>query len=171
VNTSYLGMELAVDDSDQPNREYFRRCAAHEFALQRCADCDLVRYPPTTACPMCGGRDAHWSRIDARGSIYSYTEVRHAIQAGFRPHAPYLVLLVELDVQRGLPTADDALRIVGNLVTAGGQLVSAEDARGVGIGSRVRMAFTDVAADLSLPQWTLDESVEQPQSRWRYPES
>ena len=39
--------------------------------------------------------------------------------------------------------------------------------RAVGIGTRVRMVFSDVAPGLSLPQWTLDESAVQPVSPWR----
>ena len=40
----------------------------------------------------------------------------------------------------------------------------------VGIGTRVRMVFTDVAAGLSLPQWTIDEAATQPAKPWRYPQ-
>ncbi len=46
-----------------------------------------------------------------------------------------------------------------------------EAVKKVGIGSRVRMVFTDVQPGLSLPQWTLDESTAQPARVWRYPES
>jgi hypothetical protein len=40
----------------------------------------------------------------------------------------------------------------------------------VGIGSRVRMVFSDVGPGLSLPQWTLDEAAMQPAKPWRYAE-
>jgi hypothetical protein len=40
----------------------------------------------------------------------------------------------------------------------------------VGIGTRVRMVFTDVAEGLSLPQWTIDEAAQQPANVWRYPQ-
>ncbi len=92
--------------------------------------------------------------VDPRGVVYSYSEVRHAIQPAFRAHLPYLLLLVELDTQRGQPTADEALRLNGNLVTADGKLAPPELVRAVGIGTRVRMVFTPVAPGLALPQWT-----------------
>ena len=38
----------------------------------------------------------------------------------------------------------------------------------VGIGTRVRMVFTDVTEGLSLPQWTIDETATQPANVWRY---
>ncbi len=42
--------------------------------------------------------------------------------------------------------------------------------RRVGIGSRVRMVFSDVTEGLALPQWTIDESATQPANVWRYPQ-
>ena len=47
----YLGMRLAVDDIDTENLGYFERCGAHNFSLQECTECHLLRYPPTTTCP------------------------------------------------------------------------------------------------------------------------
>jgi hypothetical protein len=40
----------------------------------------------------------------------------------------------------------------------------------VGIGTRVRMVFSDVAPGLALPQWTIDETAAQPDKPWRYPQ-
>jgi uncharacterized protein len=57
---------------------------------------------------------------------------------------------------------------VGNLTTADGVLAPPEVVAAVGIGSRVRMVFSDVGPGLALPQWTLDEAVDQPKP-WRYP--
>ena len=85
-------------------------------------------------------------------------------------HVPYLILLVDLDTQKGKPSADEALRVVGNLVTPDGKLASGDLVKTVGIGTRVRMVFSDVSPGLSLPQWTIDESATQPDKPWRYPQ-
>jgi hypothetical protein len=83
---------------------------------------------------------------------------------------PYLVLLVELDTQRGEPTEHEALRVVGNLVDPDGRLAGPDMTTKVGIGSRVRMVLVPVAEGLAIPNWTLDEAAEQPEHPWRYPE-
>ena len=62
------------------------------------------------------------------------------------------------------------LRVVGNLTAPDGKLAPPETVARVGIGSRVRMVFSDVAPGLSLPQWTLDEGATQPAKPWRYPQ-
>jgi hypothetical protein len=81
-----------------------------------------------------------------------------------------MVLLVDLDTQRGKPSEHEALRVVGNLTAPDGKLAPPETVARVGIGSRVRMVFSDVAPGLSLPQWTLDEGATQPAKPWRYPQ-
>ncbi len=170
ISAEYLGMPLSIDDLDIENLEFFRHCAAHDFHLQACAKCGLLRYPPTTACPWCATLESRWQRVEGKGAVHSYTEVHHAIQPAFRDSTPYLVLLVELDAQRGKPTPEEGLRVVGNLVTPRGVLAPREEVRRVGIGSRMRMVFSDVAPGLSLPQWAIDEGARQPAKPWRYPQ-
>ena len=115
-------------------------------------------------------REAKWVPVEGKGAVHSYTEVHHAIQPAFRAHVPYLILLVDLDTQKGKPTADEALRVVGNLVAPDGKLAPPDLVKTVGIGTRVRMVFSDAGSGLSLPQWAIDESATQPDKPWRYPQ-
>ena len=119
-------MPLNLDDLEVENLTYFKHCAAHNFHLQACANCSLLRYPPTTACPWCMSREANWVPVDGKGAVHSYTEVHHAIQPAFKSHTPYMVLLVDLDRQLGKPTEHEALRVVGNLATPDGRLAPPE---------------------------------------------
>ena len=170
IRAEYLGMPLGIDDLDVENLEYFRHCAEPEFHLHPCAQCGLMRYPPTTACPWCASLEAGWMPVEGKGTVHSYTEIHHAIQPAFRAHTPYLVLLVDLDTQKGKPSEQEALRVAGNLVTPDGALAPPELVRRVGIGTRVRMVFSDVAPGLALPQWTIDDDAAQPAQPWRYPQ-
>jgi hypothetical protein len=97
--------------------------------------------------------------VEAKGAVHSYTEVHHAIQPAFKAHT-YLVLLVDLDTQKGKPTEHEALRVVGNLATPDGKLARPE------LNRRHRHARAHgvrrLAPGLALPQWTIDETVAQP---------
>jgi uncharacterized protein len=170
IQAQYLGMPLSLDDLEVENLAYFKHCAEHNFHLQRCDACQLLRYPPTTACPWCMSPKSTWVPVEGKGAVHSYTEVHHAIQPAFKAHTPYLVLLVDLDTQLGKPTEHDALRVAGNLATPDGKLAPPEMVKRAGIGTRVRMVFSDVTAGLSLPQWTIDETAKQPDKPWRYPQ-
>ena len=170
IKADYLGMALSLDDLDVENLAYFQNCAAHNFHLQQCAACNLLRYPPTTACPWCMSPKSEWVPVEGKGAVHSYTEVHHAIQPAFKGHLPYLILLVDLDTQKGKPTEHEALRVVGNLATSQGKLAPPEMVERVGIGTRVSIVFADAAPGLALPHWTIDESAVQPGEPWRYPQ-
>ncbi|MCG8691180.1 MAG: OB-fold domain-containing protein, partial [Minwuiales bacterium] len=111
-----------------------------------------------------------WKPVEGRGTVHSYSEVHHAIQPAFKAFTPYLILMVDLDTQLGRPTEHEALRVVGNLATPDGDLAPPEMVAKVGIGSRVRMVFKDVADGIAIPHWTLDGDAEQPETPWRYPQ-
>jgi uncharacterized OB-fold protein len=130
----------------------------------------LLRYPPTSGCPWCSSPKATWTPVEGKGEVHSYEEVHHAIQPAFKGHTPYMVLLVDLDTQKGKPTADESIRVIANLTTPDGRLAPRDMVRQVGIGTRVRMVFIDVADGLSLPQWTVDTDTKQPEKPWRYPQ-
>lgn len=170
IQADYLGMTLTVNDLDTENSAFFRYCAAADFRLQRSTRSGLLRYPPTTACPWTGDRDAEWVPVEGKGTVHSYGEVHHPIQPAFRDKVPYMILLVDLDTQKGKPTEHEALRVGGNLVLADGSFAPPEVIRRVGIGTRVRMVFSRISDDMALPQWTIDEAAEQPSDPWRYPQ-
>jgi uncharacterized OB-fold protein len=148
-------MTLIVPDNDSEWTEFYANARAHRLVVRKCAGCGLMRYPPTHTCPWCMALGFAWQELSGRGTIYSYEIVHHAIQPGFRELTPYPVVLVELDEQRGKPTADEALRIIGNLVKPDG--VTFEDEKQVAIGKRVRVVFQDLADHFALPQFTLTD--------------
>jgi len=153
-NVEYRGMNLVIPENDSEWREYFAEARKHRLVVRRCQSCGLLRYPPTAACPWCMELGFTWEPLSGRGTIYSYEIVVHAIQPGFKEMAPYAVVLVELDEQRGKPTADEGLRVVANLVTPD---FKPEAEVNVGIGVRVRVVFQDLADHIALPQFTLSD--------------
>jgi uncharacterized protein len=160
---TYRGMTLLVPDNDSEWAEYFARARQHTLVMRACTACGLMRYPPTHACPWCMDLGWRWQEVSGRGTIHSYEIVAHAIQPGFKELTPYPVVLVELDEQRGRPTPDEALRIIGNLVKDD---LSPEAEAKVAIGARVKVVFQDLADHFALPQFTL--SGEPPVGRvWR----
>ena len=171
IQADYLGMPLSLDDLDGENLAYFKHCAEHEFHLQ---PCDELRAAALSAdhgvSVVHDAPKSKWVPVEGKGAVHSYTEVHHAIQPAFKAHTPYLVLLVDLDTQKGKPTEHEALRVVGNLATPDGKLAPPEHgeegrhrhARAHGVHRR--------GAGLSLPQWTIDEAASQPAKPWRYPQ-
>ncbi len=148
----YRGMALIVPENDSEWRGYFEAARDGRLVVRRCDACGLLRYPPGAGCPWCGAGASTWHEVSGRGTIYSYEVVVQAIQPGFRDWAPYPVVVVELDEQRGAPTADDGLRVVANLVTRDFRPEAEEF---VAIGARVEVCFQPIAPDFVLPQFRL----------------
>jgi uncharacterized OB-fold protein len=109
--------------------------------------------------------DWTWHEVSGAGTIYSYEIVVQSVQPGFRDMAPYPVVVVELDEQRGAPTLADGIRVIANLVDGN---FEPEAEANVAIGQRVGVVFQDLSEDFSLPQFTL--SGEPPRGPlWQFP--
>lgn len=167
IEAAYLGITLRVDDADEPNRVFFRHCREGMLHLQACAACRRVHYPPSPACPFCGGIEQSWTAVGASGSVYSFTEVHHATNAAYKPYVPYMVAIVELDAQRGEPAPTDAIRIPAPVVLPDGSFAPPAVLSGIGINSRMRMVFRTVSEDIAFPAWTPDETSPPEAGIWR----
>ncbi|MBH68123.1 MAG: hypothetical protein CMM58_07210 [Rhodospirillaceae bacterium] len=170
IQGDYMGMMLTIEDLDQENLDFFRYCSKRDFRLQKGKQSGLLRYPPTTACPWTADRESEWVSVEGKATVHSYVEVHHPIQPAFRDKVPYMVILADLDTQKGAPTGDESLRIAGNLMTADGKFAPPEIIKQVGIGTRVKLIYIDVSDDFALPHWTIDEDAPQPKYPWRYPQ-
>ena len=122
--------------------------AQGRFALQICADCGAIVYPPRDACPVCLSARLPFRDIDNTGTLIAETTVRVSTDSYFREHLPWRVGTVKLD--------------------AGPVLVAHlhEDARE---GARVRLALkldkSGAPVMLALPAQETDNMQDDPQLR------
>ena len=122
--------------------------AQGRFALQVCADCGAIVYPPRDACPVCLSARLPFRDIDNTGTLIAETTVRISTDSYFREHLPWRVGTVKLD--------------------AGPVLVAHlhDDARE---GARVRLALkldkSGAPVMLALPAQETDNMQDDPQLR------
>lgn len=163
-NYQYKGMNLVVEDLDSEHKGYFEAAAKHKLVMKKCKGCGLMRWPPGPGCPWCSSQQWEWQGVSGKGTIYSYEIVTQAINPAFSDWVPYAVVLVELDEQRGVPTADEALRMIVNIVDKD---FRPEKEENVAVGKRVEVVFIDLGEGFSLPQFRL--SAEAPKGPvWQY---
>ncbi|MDP6606251.1 MAG: OB-fold domain-containing protein [Dehalococcoidia bacterium] len=161
----YLGLTVDIPANDPDHIEYLQGAGEGRLVLQRCSDCNLLRYPPGPACPYCQSLEREWEEVSGRGTIYSYEIVTQAINPAYRELVPYAVVLVELDEQRGVPDEHEALRVISSLVDGDGAPEAEEN---VAIGARVEAEFADLGDGLGLPRFRLsDETPEH--ELWQFP--
>ncbi len=71
--------------------------AEGRFALQVCAECNTVQYPPRDACSSCIGTDLSWQDIVPTGHLLAETVIRTSTKLYFRERAPWRMGSVKLD--------------------------------------------------------------------------
>jgi NAD(P)-dependent dehydrogenase (short-subunit alcohol dehydrogenase family)/uncharacterized OB-fold protein len=92
--------------------------AEGRFALQTCAECGAVQYPPRDVCGACLGGDLPWRDVPPGGTLKALTTTRVSGERYFRERTPW----------RSGPVASDA-----------GPVVVAHLHRGLKAGDRVRL--------------------------------
>lgn len=74
---------------------WWRAAEEGRLAIQRCAECGLLRHPPSPSCPEC--HSFSWDVLEASGlgSIHSFVVSHHPQHDGF--DYPLVVVLVDLE--------------------------------------------------------------------------
>lgn len=119
---------------------FWQATAEHRLVLPRCAACGEYRLPPTPFCPSCASQDIEWVEHDGRGTIYSFTVIRHAVIPDVRDALPFIAAVVELPGTGGC-------RVVGNIVGAAPEAVR--------IGHDVTIDWYDVREGETVPVFRL----------------
>ena len=71
--------------------------AEGRFALQTCAECGTVQYPPREACHRCLSVRLPWRTQDGAGQLLAHTQLHHSNDLFFRERLPWRLGMVRLD--------------------------------------------------------------------------
>lgn len=93
----------------EPTRPFWEAAARGELAIPRCRACRAFVWYPRERCPACRATDLAWEPLSGRGTLFSYTVVRHAFVKPFAAFVPYATGLVAL-------AEDPSLRLATLLV-------------------------------------------------------
>lgn len=143
------GLLLPVPDAD--GLPFWEFAARGELRIQACADCHELRFPPRPCCPHCQSFDSEWRRMSGRGRIWSYVLPHPPLLPAYAELAPYNVILVSLADAPGI-------RLVGNLVAARDAPLNSVDPSRLRIGAPVKVVFAELAEDVVVPRWVLEEA-------------
>ena len=127
-----------LPEPDAWSKEFWDACRAEQLVMQRCADCQRLRYTPRPMCPYCRSLEREYVPVSGRGTLYSWIVVRPPVMPAFADRVPMAVILVELE-------EDPELRMVGNLLDC--PIDSIE------FGMPLEVCFEKVNDDVTLPQW------------------
>jgi uncharacterized OB-fold protein len=118
-------------------KAYWDSVNAEAIRLPFCLSCQTWNYYPHAVCVRCMSLNLENRPIAGLGTVYTLTVIRSPTPA-FKGMEPYVVANVELD---------EGVRMMTNVLT--------DDVEKVAIGSRVRLVYQQITADLKLPQFVL----------------
>jgi hypothetical protein len=116
-------------------RRYWENVNSEALRIPKCRDCGALHFYPHALCPNCMSPNLDDVPVSGNGTVYSYTVIRSP-QPAFKGMEPYVVANIELD---------EGVRMMANVLT--------DDVESVGIGTRVRLVYQQVADDLKMPQF------------------
>lgn len=81
---------------------FWRNVAKRRLCFPKCRGCGRFHWYPLTRCPHCLAADIEWCAVEPRGTLYSWTVVRHAFAPTFADRLPYVVGLIEFPDASGI---------------------------------------------------------------------
>jgi hypothetical protein len=89
-----MGTSPVVIDETRP---FWEGTLAEELRVQVCGACGTTQLPGSACCTSCLSQDLSWERASGRGTVFSFTIVRHAFHPSFADQVPYVVADVRLE--------------------------------------------------------------------------
>jgi len=94
VNT----VQRPLPDIDNPlYRAHFQGLKDEELRVQQCSSCSQLQWPPRDLCKQCHGDRFDWPVMPTQGVVYTSSVVYRAPHPWFKEHAPYAIVVAELE--------------------------------------------------------------------------
>lgn len=127
-----------ITDTDEP---FWIAAGDHELRMQKCTECNYIRWPPGQICPECWSGSAAWTELNGTGEIRTWVVFHRSYFDAFADEIPYNVAEIELS---------EGPRYLANVVDV--------DNDDLYQGMPVEVVFDDVTDEITLPKF-------QPQDR------
>lgn len=123
-----------IPTSQPSTKPYWEGCKRHELLLQKCGQCGAQQFYPRSICTGCSSSSLDWVEASGRGTVLSWTIVRHPVSEAYADDIPYVIALIKL--QEG-PT------MMSQIIDC--------DPESVHSGMQVQVSFQDWTDEVSMP--------------------
>jgi hypothetical protein len=89
-----MGLSPTVTEE---TRGFWEGTLGEELRVQVCGACGTKQLPPSPCCTTCLSQDLSFEPAGGRGTVFSFTIVRHPFHPSFADKLPYVVADVELE--------------------------------------------------------------------------
>ncbi len=129
---------LASLNPDVWTEPFWTAAAQHRLVCQKCKSCGTLRNPPAPFCKVCQSQAVEWVELSGKGTVYTFTVVRHPPIPQLAEAVPYVIAEVELAEAKNL-------LITTNIVNT--------DPNKVRIGMPVKVVWDETAPGVVIPRF------------------
>jgi len=115
---------------------YWEGCRQGKLLIQQCGSCGHYQFYPRIVCTDCMSAQVEWFQASGRGTVISFTIVRHAVSEAYAADVPYVIALIRLD---------EGPTMMSNVIDG--------DPERVRIGMPVEVIFESWSADITVPKF------------------
>ena len=127
---------------DDVTEFFWEGAKAGQLLMQRCRACSKFQFPPDVVCIHCQSLQLEAAPVSGKATLYSYSVVDRAFNAGFVDSLPYVLGLIELDEQPGLRMVTNVVDAVADEIRVGMALEVTFESRGDVVLPQFRPAGT-----------------------------
>jgi uncharacterized OB-fold protein len=128
---------LTKSFADRYTEPFWAAAREGRVSVPKCDSCGTVVVPPKPYCFNCLGQSFTWTDLPGTGTIYTFTVVRHPLNAALKDVVPYVSGIIELDGTQGA-----GARLMGNIVDC--------DPEDVQIGDAVELIFEPLGDEYAM---------------------
>jgi len=78
------------------SQHYWDACNSQQLLIQKCSACGRYQFYPRSFCTSCGQEKPEWAQASGRGTVVTWTIVRHPVSAAYAEDIPYVIALIRL---------------------------------------------------------------------------
>lgn len=116
---SYFSAEMPGVEPNMDDAGFWAACNERRLAFQACADCGVLRHPPTPMCAACHATRVTWVDAPQRAEVYTFVVVHHASHPAVTPNLPYVVAVVSFPELPGVRLVTNITEIAPEAVHIG----------------------------------------------------
>ena len=135
-----MACEKPLPKINADNQTFWKECRNHVLKIQKCQECEKLRWPPAFLCPQCLDQKSDWVEMSGKGRVYTFAVYHTAFHPGFKEEVPYVVAVVELA---------EGPRMMSNIVDC--------DPNDVCCGMPVSVTWRDADKRFSIPVFCPDQ--------------
>ena len=79
------------------SQPFWEGCRNQTLLIQRCRQCAHHQFYPRSICTKCMSEDLEWVSSSGRGTIRTFTVIRHPVSKAYAHEVPYVIALIQLE--------------------------------------------------------------------------